>query len=187
MSWLGAWLGGSTGGGGGTPAWPPIAVGGSTTAESIRDRMVAVITALVPKRPAADRFRAHRSERDGDFLEWLEANPAACQRRFQVRDVGDLTQPKVTNTDVEWRELTFRVLVAYPQTHRAGAQNALDRDDMIDNDRAQIEAAIGVAGGANFAAPYPNACHISTRVAREGGVGFDVLSVEQRMGFYRSV
>lgn len=186
MAFDGGWDG-SGGGGGGTPSWPPIVVGGVTTAASIRDRMETVIAALTPDVLAGDRFRAYRNEGAGDFLTWCEANANGCQRRFQVRDLGAISQPAVTNTDVEWRELTFRVLVAYPQSHRAGRQQALDRDDMIDSDRAQIEEAIGIAGGPNFANPYPNACHLSTEVSRESGAGFDLLVIDERMGFYRSV
>jgi hypothetical protein len=134
------------------------ALGNETTAEAIRDRIIAVIGGLTPKTIATDRFIAFRNERDGAFQAWAEANPTGCRRRFQVRQLRDRRAPDISNTDFEERMVTFRILVAYPQSHRDGPGAALDRDDALDSDMMQIEHAIGMCGRANLAPPYPDAC-----------------------------
>jgi hypothetical protein len=134
------------------------ALGIETTAEAIRDRIIAVIAGLVPKTVAGDIFRAYRNEGGGDFQAWAEGNATGCRRRFQVRQLRDRRAPDISNTDFEERMATFRILVAYPQTHRDGPGAALDRDDALDSDMMQIEHAIGMCGRANLAPPYPDAC-----------------------------
>ena len=52
-------------------------------------------------------------------------------------------------------------MVAYPQTGRDGANQALDRDDTLDVDQFQIDRAIGMLGKANFTSPYPDATWLS--------------------------
>jgi hypothetical protein len=158
VSWLGGWLGGSSSGGGGGGSTTSPALGIETTAEAIRDRIIAVIAGLVPKTVAGDIFRAYRNEGGGDFQAWAEGNATGCRRRFQVRQLRDRRAPDISNTDFEERMVTFRILVAYPQTHRDGPAAALDRDDALDSDMMQIEHAIGMCGRANLAPPYPDAC-----------------------------
>lgn len=159
-----------------------------TTESAIRDRISALIAALVPSQFPADRFVPYLNEGAGDFSEWAEAHAAGAFRRFQVRDTGAFEPPRISNTDVEARELELQILIAYPQTHRAGALNALDRDDMLLADAHQIDRAIGMAGRANFVDPHPNAAWLSGSIRRlstaEGGVDFMLL--QQRMHYYRS-
>lgn len=152
MTWFGRWFG-ATGGGNSSPA-----LGLATTPDLIRDRIIAVITALTPHTVAGDRFRPYRNEGGGDFQAWAEANAVGCRRRFQVRRYGVSEPPDVSNEDFEERNVTFRILVAYPQTHRDGAGAALDRDDAMDADMFQIDHAIGMCGRANLSPPYPDAC-----------------------------
>lgn len=157
----------------------------TTTVAIIRDRIAAVITALSPTYLAGDKFRTYQAEGPGDFVAWAEQTIAGW-RRFSVRDLGAESEPRVSDASVEWREAVFEILIAYPHTHRAGEQNALDRDDAMRADQLQIEAAIGQHGGANLAG-------IATWVAdgyavdRLMGLACDFLSIRQRMGFYRSV
>ena len=54
-----------------------------TTAAAIRDRIAVLIEAITPDVLAADPFLRHRDE--GDFRGWVDVNPAASLRRFQVR------------------------------------------------------------------------------------------------------
>lgn len=182
---LGGWLGGSSSGGGGTST-PPVPSGVTTTA-SIRDRILDVIDALTPAVMTSPRFLRYRHEGAGDFVAWAEQQPAACLRRFSVRSFAAPSVPLVSNTDVEVVRVVFEVTIAYPQTHRYGAQNALDRDDVAEADRKQIENAIGLNGGANFVSPYPPATWVDAQPAvllQGQSVDFHVL--RQTMEFART-
>lgn len=160
----------------------------TTTEEAIRDRIIAVIESLTPTFDAASRFRAYRNEGGADFLGWCDANTRAAWRRFQVRGVGDDEPPAVSNLDVEQRVYRVRLLVAYPHDHRAGRDGALDRDDVMRADQHTIERAIGWAGGANFTAPYPDACWMQAEhfVERVPGATVDVLEMRLGFMFYRA-
>jgi PKD repeat protein len=160
----------------------------ATTAALIRDRIVAVIEALTPASLANDKFRKYRNEGAADFTGWATGNgKAAAWRRFQIRDLGDDTPPEVSNTDVELRSVWYEVRVAYPQTHRAGRDGALDRDDVMAADQHAIETAIGMRGRANFADPYPVASWAEGSTSREISDGVDFLVIRQRMIFYLSL
>jgi hypothetical protein len=172
----------ATGGGGG----PPVPTG-TTTAAEIRDRMIAVITALTPSAMTLPRFQLYQHEGAGDFLEWAQLQPAAALRRFSVRTVGEASEPLVSNTDVELVRQMFEVVVAYPQTSRYGGQLALDRDDVAEADRLQIRNAIGLNGGANFIAPYPPAAFIEAmQSVAMVGAGVDFHIIRQVMEFWRA-
>jgi hypothetical protein len=122
---------------------------------------------------------------------WLlsnETGKANAWRRFQVRDTGSFGPPAVTNLDRELHHIWFEVVVAYPQTHRAGQDGALDRDDVMRQDQIQIETAIGVRGSSNFRSPYPVASWVEAEeTQREVGDGVDFLVIRQRMMFYETV
>lgn len=151
----------------------------TTTPAAIRDRAITVIEALTPGTLSADRFRKYRNEGDGDFRAWTETNPAGCLRRVQVRTTGATETPPVSNFDFEEHQVTLTVTVAYPQTARFGADQSLDRDDVIDQDAFQIDKAIGMQGGANFTpATNADACWIAgspREIERGDGVDFLVL------------
>jgi hypothetical protein len=158
----------------------------TTTASSIRDRAIAVIAALIPS-PLTPKFVAYRNEGDADFETWATKNPAAALRRYQVRAVGTDRPVEVSNTDVECHYTDLITTVAYPQTARAGKQWAMDRDDMMDADRYQIDGAIGLLGGANFAGSYPNATFIESSVERQSTGAMDFLVLKVTMMFYRAM
>lgn len=148
----------------------------ATTPQSIRDRAIAVIEALVPTSDAGVPFRAYRNEAGADFQGWAEKFPAGCRRRFQVRTVGNTFTPPISNTDGEEHQVTLNVLVAYPQNARDGIKQALDRDDTLDEDAFQIDKAIGMLGRANFSYPHPDACWIEgSPIARIVGVAVDFV------------
>lgn len=120
------------------------------TIEAIRDRISSVVEALAPATLSANKFLRHRSERDGIFTDWAEKNPTAAFRRFQARLVGGDEMPLVSNTQTETIRTVLELRVAYPQNHRYGPQNALDRDDVIEQDWSKINRAVGIYSKANF-------------------------------------
>jgi hypothetical protein len=158
----------------------------TTTIAAIRDRMIAVIKALSPGLMSATPFEPHQEDRV-DFAEWCEAHPTAALRRFSVRDTGSSLPPDVTNTDVEWRKVGFDIVLAYPVTNTYGDQNSLDRDDVMESDRVQVEQAVGIGGGANFSGSYPNATWSDTQTSTLRGEAVDLLVIRQEFGFWRDM
>ena len=179
-AWLGNWFSG-TPSGSSSPSYPVLA--NATTAEAIRDRILTVIEALTPSICSADKFHRYRNEDGADFQEWCEANPQSSLRRVQVRDTGNDAPPAVSNTDIERRNVEFRILVAYPQTARTGKHQALDRDDAMSSDQHAIEKAVGLQGRANFSGSYPDATWLSGTTDRIVGDGVDLLEIVQTMTF----
>lgn len=175
--------GNATGGGGGSPVFPVLAI--ATTAESIRDRAIAVIGALVPHHLFGQRYLKHRNERDGNFVTWASANPASALRRFQVRTQDD-EGPSVSNTDYEERRVKMTITIAYPTNARTGPDQALDRDDIIDEDFKQLDAALGLTGRANFSPPNPDAMPLGfspKSIVR--GDAVDFLVIEELFTYQR--
>jgi hypothetical protein len=162
--------------------------GGTLTAtpESIRDRAIDVVEGLTPVSLSRDLFRAYRNEGGADFQAWAEANPAGAFRRFQIRDDGGLTSPSVSNTDIEEHIVTLRIMVAYPQNHRAGREAALDRDDVRNADLRLLVKNLGPVGRANFAPPYPDGNWLmddSDVDPRVDGNGVDFIVITYRYSF----
>lgn len=157
-----------------------------STAAAIRDRITALISAILPTADERTPFRAHRNEGRADFTAWAEANAAGAHRRFQVRDDGLEEPPEVTNTDVDMRHVTFVVRIAYPQTGRWGKDGALDRDDVIAQDWRKINRSIGIYGRANFTGSY-DCTPLGADREMELGDAVDFLIVRARFSFYYSV
>lgn len=157
-----------------------------TTAATIRDHITRLIALLVPSVLERDRFVAYRNEGDGDFVAFAQAAGAGSFRRYQVRTTGQVRPPDVSNTDVEALLLDVEILVAYPQTHRGGAQNALDRDDVMASDQVQLENAVGLNGYANFNGIGGNApaSWVNGATARAIGDGVDFLVIRQTMRYH---
>jgi hypothetical protein len=157
------------------------------TQEAIRDRIIALVSALTPTSLVSDKFRAYRNEDEADFEEWAEKHIGAAFRRFQVREVGEEDGPLVTHLTQEDVRVRFRIAIAYPQTHRYGPQNALDRDDVINQDWKAIKYAITGTGGtarANFTSAtdgqYDCTPLATTTKTREqvGKIDYLVISVD---------
>jgi hypothetical protein len=179
-------MGGAAPGGGGGGGGPPVP-SGVTTAAEIRDRILDVIEALTPSAMAHPLFLRYRQEGAGDFYAWCEQQPAASLRRFSVRYFTAPTEPTVSNTDVERVRVQFEVAIAYPQSHRYGGQNSLDRDDVAESDRNQVRNAIGLNGGANFIDPYPPATFVEALATTMlQGQGMDFHVIRQVMEFARN-
>lgn len=156
------------------------------TQEAIRDRVYALIEAISPSLLTPDKFRRVRNEAGADFAGWAEANPAAALRRFQVREVGEDLPPDVSNADLEAVEIQLSVSLAYPQSHRYGAANAMDRDDVMNADWKQINAAIGLYGRANFSSSH-DCTPLGASKARETGAKVDFLVVTARFRYQRAI
>lgn len=157
------------------------------TAESIRDRIYALIEAITPTSLTSDKFRRYRNEDGADFQAWAEGHATAALRRFQVREVGDDEPPLVTHLTRETVRVRYAITLAYPQTHRYGAANAMDRDDVMNQDWKQIKYAITGTGGvarANFTSAVDGEYDCtplasSTKTREQGGkVDYLVISVE---------
>jgi hypothetical protein len=165
----------------------------ATTASEIRDRIYAVIEGLVPDMLGGDLFRRYRNELDADFRAWCTANAAGAFRRFQVRDTGRRELPDNSETGYEFHVVTFEILVAYPQTHRYGSDNAMDRDDVAYDDARLINAAVGWAAKPNFTfSAGPPAIPDATPLGaferdRQSVRGVDLLVVEARFRYIRNV
>lgn len=156
----------------------------TTTVEAIRDRILEVLEGETPRLLAGDRFVRYRNEADGDFVAWAEAFPTAALRRVQVRDTGEDEPPEVTGGGIAWRTVILEILVAYPQTGRAGEKNALDRDRVIEEDIDQIAHAVGRWGAGRFVAPAAEAAWEGSDETVAVGNGVDFLIIRQKMGFW---
>lgn len=155
------------------------------TAEAIRDRIYTLLESLTPTSLSADKFRRHRNELGADFDAWAEKNAAGALRRFQVREVGDDELPLVTNTTTERVRLRVSIRIAYPQTHRYGSANAMDRDDVINQDWLKINYTIGIYGRGNFSST--NDCTpLGCVKSRETGTTVDYLVVTADFEYERS-
>lgn len=119
-----------------------------STAAAIRDRIAVLIEAITPDVLTADAFLRHRDE--GDFRAWVDANPAASLRRFQVRAMTGRDEVIGSTGTYERIRREFDILVAYPLDNRARASyegGALATvDDLIESDFRQLEYSVGQRG-----------------------------------------
>lgn len=126
----------------------------TATVETIRDRIITLITALTPTSLSGDKFLVSRDESQADFRIASESAPAGCFRRFQVDDDGRDDLPEVSNTDIAQLRVSFTITIAYPNTHRYGVNAGRDRKDVIDEDWRKVNFSIGVYGRANFSSTH---------------------------------
>ncbi len=146
------------------------------TAESIRDRIYTLIEALTPSSLSSDKFRHYRNEDGANFDEWAEKNPAAALRRFQVREVGDDALPETSSGIEERVRVRFAIRIAYPQTHRYGPANGMDRDDVMNQDWKAVNYAVGMYGRGNFSSTH-DCTPLGAEKSREAGGKIDYLVV----------
>lgn len=157
-----------------------------TTAAAIRDLMRTTVKALTPTFLENARYKPF-AERV-DFRAWCEANTTAAFRWFSIRDLGNIAPPVVSNTDREWIETQFEVVIAYPTDHRYGRDMALDLDDCQEGDLKQVEHAIGTNGYQTLdVSTGGDACVTTVETAREQGPAcvFGVLRLSVR--YWRSM
>lgn len=156
------------------------------TAEAIRDRIYTLIESQVPTTLSNDKFRRYRNEEGADFEAFAEKIGAAALRRVQVREVGADVPPDVSNTDFEGVEVEFEARIAYPQNHRYGPANAMDRDDVMNQDWLKLNAAIGIYGRANFSGTH-DCTPLGCVKTREQGGKIDYLVLRARFRYYRDI
>lgn len=154
------------------------------TAEAIRDRILTLIESLTPTSLSADKFRRFRNELDADFDEWAEKNPAGAFRRFQVREVGEDGEPSVSDTTQETVIVEYEIRIAYPQTHRYGASNGMDRDDVRKQDWKKIKHTIGCDGRGNFSGTH-DCTPLGASEQREAGGKVDYSVIRARFEYTR--
>lgn len=155
------------------------------TIEAIRDRIATLLESQTPTTDST-KFRRYRNELGANFVEWAEANAAGCLRRFQVRSIGDDSPPLVSNVQEERVPVSLLLAVAYPQTHRYGGANGMDRDDVIEQDWLKINYSVGLYGRGNFSSTHDCTPLGGTKsIDRANGVDF--LVVELRYEFERSL
>ncbi len=192
MGYLGSYVGGYLGSYLGAvdddiAVTPPAATSNLTTASAIRDRVITLLEALTPNSLSHDKFRKYRNEGKADFESWVATSPQGGFRRFQVRDTGQDYVTEVSNTDQDERRLTLEIRIAYPQTARTGRDQALDRDDVADEDFHQIDYKIGIYGRANFTVALEcDACPMGLEKTRAPGDGVDVMTMTCRFTYQRS-
>lgn len=159
----------------------------TTTESAIRDRIIAVVLSCSPTSHSADGFRAFPNEESARFEDWCESNAMDAWRLVQVVETGDIDPPEVSDTITKLIRATFLISIAYPHSHRAGA-NALERYRVMEEDQHKIEQAVGMTGRVNFTPPtFPDACWVEGTARRDKGEGCDFLVIEQTMQFYRAV
>lgn len=158
----------------------------ASTAAAIRDRIKVLIESITPTSDTGVRFRSSRNEGAANFQEEAEKNPAGALRRFQARDDGTEDPPEVSNTDTDMRHINIVVQVAYPHTGRHGADQALDRDDVIDQDWGKLLGKLGIYGRASYSGTHDCTPLGATREIVRGN-GVDFLEIRARFSFYRTV
>lgn len=184
MGYFGGYFGGgSSGEGGEWPSFPSIS--NAATAGSIRDRIYALIEAITPDTLSSDEFRRSRNEEGADFEAWAEKTPGAAFRRFQVRRTGDDELPLTSSVTSERVRVRFEIRVAYPQNHRYGRGNAMDRDDVMDEDWLRIDFRIGICGRGNFSGSH-DCTPLGATKTRESGGKVDYLVVTAEYEYVRS-
>jgi hypothetical protein len=157
------------------------------TVSAIRDRARVLVGWIDPVSLTSTRFRDSRNELRGDFREWAEKNSAAALRRYQIRDSSSDSMPLVSNTVSETHRCVLEVIVAYPQTNRAGDDNAMDRDRVIDEDWDYICFNLGHTGRSQFSGTYD--CTPLGFVSKtvERGEGCDFLVAEFEYEYQRAL
>jgi hypothetical protein len=160
----------------------------TSTAAAIRDRAKTLIEALTPTVLAADKFRSYRNEGKADFEAWAESTQNAALRRFQARWDGTEDPPEVSDTLTDMRHVTLIVLVAYPHTARYGADQAMDRDDCIDEDWGLINGVngIGIYARSQFSGAY-DCTTLGAEKTIIRGTACDFLEVRARFSYYRAI
>jgi hypothetical protein len=155
------------------------------TAAAIRNQVYSLLEALTPTTDAT-KFRRYRNEGGADFEAWAETHTTACFRRVQVRQVGADELPETSSAVEERVRMRMTLRIAYPQTHRYGAANAMDRDDVMNEDWLKINAAVGVYGAANFTGAY-DCIPLGATMEMERGFVVDFLVVNIDVEYLRSV
>lgn len=165
----------------------------TTTAALIRDRAIAVIAGLFPRSLIGNPFLAFENDDDGDFEAWCETRPESALRVFQVRTTTVDGIVLVSNFDIEEHYLQLAITIAYPKTAFAGVRASLSRDDVIDQDRHDVEGLVGLRGAATFTpatgadATFRGDVDPTKPRVNRTKTGCDYIELVQLWSFYRSM
>lgn len=125
------------------------------------------------------RFRRFRAENGDEFREQQERAKDGCLRRFHVDLLESDDVAQVSNMEFAEHRIAAEIVVAYAQTNRAGAEGAITRRAVIDDDWVEIDYNLGITGRANFYTTHdctPLGC---TKTIEKGdGVDFLVIRAE---------
>lgn len=165
---------------------PYPVIANAATAASIRDRICALIEGVTPSVLSGDRLRRYRAELGANFDDEMEKQPSGALRRFSVRESGDDEIPLASNISEEIVRSTFEIRIAYPQTHRYGADNGYDRDDCIRSDWKAINYLIGIYGRGSFTGSYDCTPLGATMEREMGSGGVDYMVVTAQYEYRRS-
>lgn len=155
----------------------------TTTYEAILGTMVSGITAISPAKSAHVPFGAYSGE--VDFMQWVDQNPSACFRKFEILNTFNYERNGVSDTNV-WEFIHPVILmVAYPtQWGKYGAKNQRDADCLMDSDVVQIDTVVGLNGYANYPAGLA-ACSLEG-INPVKSPGWCVLQLTYRLQYDRS-
>ena len=76
--------------------------------------------------------------------------------------------------------------IAYPHTARYGADQAMDRDDVIDQDWGAINSKVGIYSRASYSSTH-DCTPLGATHTVERGTSCDFLRIEMRLSHYRTV
>jgi hypothetical protein len=157
----------------------------STTLATIRTEQSLLIHGLVPTQYARHPFRRHVDS--VPFEAWVEANPQACFRRFEILTGLDLeAADDMTDGELERTRTALAVRVAYPTDGGMyGIENERDMEDLMDEDFALLDQAIGAVGNFQYVAGQ-DACELQGTAVEEAGTA-RVLAINYTVQFTRSV
>lgn len=150
-----------------------------STLEAIFARIRDIVELVDPIRLTDTRFRRFRAENGDDFREQMERASDGCFRRFHVDVIESDEVPLVNNTDFAEYNLVAEVIIAYPQTNRAGAENSVARRACMDEDWKEIDFNIGITGRVQFYTTHdctPMGC--TKEIERGESVDFLVIRAE---------
>lgn len=150
--------------------------------QAIRDEQERLIKALTPTSRASERFKLFPGE--DDFFSWLETNPQAATRVFEITNPNDGVDPLVSNTDIVDQEQSEDVAIAYPLDFGLyGFDNMRALEDLIAEDKWLIDQEIGLHGYTNYLAGQHLTTLESSQVIRFDQVA--ILALSYRVIFRR--
>lgn len=150
----------------------------TTTLSAIRSNMESTMLGLTPTSMPSIKYTLHREQEF--FQDWAIDNPQAALRTYQIRDLTTYEAPEVSDSEIEERTGTLEVMIAYPEEEMGRYSqrgNFRGLDDVLEEDREQLLAALGRRGHGNYpAGAIP--VQATAETADEEGGSFLVLTLD---------